>query len=222
VKPANDEAVWGLPDYLPEDERMVWQGRPDWRRLAVEVFHVRKVAFYFAILGLARGAFLYAEGADPVAVLQGISLLWLLGLATAAILLGMAYLYGRSTIYTMTSKRLVLRFGVALPMMINIPWSKIDAADLVKRSGVTGDLSLTLNPGKRMSYWLLWPHAKPWTFSPVRPTLRCLRDYETAVAHLQAIVGSQTDASVAAMDRRTGRKAGPALAGNGRRTAAFT
>ena len=44
------EAAPGLPSALPMGERVVWQGAPDWQRLAVHAFHVRKIALYFALM----------------------------------------------------------------------------------------------------------------------------------------------------------------------------
>ena len=44
------EAEPGLPEALPQNETMLWQGRPDVWRLSVEAFHVRKVAVYFVVL----------------------------------------------------------------------------------------------------------------------------------------------------------------------------
>jgi hypothetical protein len=44
------EAAPGLPSDLPPGERVVWQGAPDWKRLAIHAFHVRKVALYFALM----------------------------------------------------------------------------------------------------------------------------------------------------------------------------
>ena len=44
------EAAPGLPSALPKGERVVWQGAPDWKRLAIHAFHVRKVALYFALM----------------------------------------------------------------------------------------------------------------------------------------------------------------------------
>jgi len=38
------EAAPGLPSTLPAGERIVWQGSPDWKQLAVHAFHVRKIA----------------------------------------------------------------------------------------------------------------------------------------------------------------------------------
>ena len=44
------EAAPGLPEPLPAGERVLWQGKPDWKRLANEAFHVRQVAVYFALM----------------------------------------------------------------------------------------------------------------------------------------------------------------------------
>ena len=44
------EPIRGLPDHLPKGERLLWQGAPDWRLLAIQAFHVRKVAIYFALI----------------------------------------------------------------------------------------------------------------------------------------------------------------------------
>ena len=39
---------------LPKGERLIWQGRPLATALAFRVFHMRLVAFYFALLFAAR------------------------------------------------------------------------------------------------------------------------------------------------------------------------
>ncbi len=53
-------------------------------------------------------------------------------MATAAILILslLAYLIARTTIYSITSRRVVMRFGVALPMTVNIPFKAIRSADV--------------------------------------------------------------------------------------------
>jgi hypothetical protein len=204
------EPVRGLPEYLPDGEQIVWQGAPDWRQLALHVFHVRKVAIYFVLLAAIQVAFKLADGASAAAAAHGALWLVLLGVATVLILGILAWLYGRTTIYTMTSERLVLRFGVALPMMINLPWKKFDAADLVRRSGDSGDLVLTLAKGEKLSYWLLWPHARPWRFAPVQPSLRCLADVAVAADRLRQVIGPQAPAGRpldAAADKRPDRVA---------------
>ena len=56
------EPIRGLPELPPEGEQILWQGEPQWGLLARRVFHVRKVAAYFAAIvlfqvgsGLASG-----------------------------------------------------------------------------------------------------------------------------------------------------------------------
>ena len=41
------EPAYGLPERLPANERILWQGSPDWRTLARRVFFVRTLALYF-------------------------------------------------------------------------------------------------------------------------------------------------------------------------------
>ena len=55
------EAAPGLPSALPAGERVVWQGAPNWRSLAIHAFHVPKVAMYFSLIGAAAGAVMMAS-----------------------------------------------------------------------------------------------------------------------------------------------------------------
>lgn len=190
------EPVRGLPDYPPDGEFIVWQGEPAWRQLALRVFHLRKVAVYFALLAAIHVGLQVQEGAGWIVAAKGATWLVVLG-ASALLVLGvLARLYAKTTMYTITNRRLVLRYGVALPMMINIPWDKVDAADLQIQRGNTGSIALTLAPGQKMSYWLLWPNAKPWRFSPVQPMLRCIADPKDVAEKLQQVVGEQPSAVV--------------------------
>jgi hypothetical protein len=190
------EPVRGLPEHLPAGEEIVWQGAPAWRQLAVRAFHVRKVAVYFVLLAALHVGLQVADGAPLPGAVQGASWLLILGVAAVALLGLLAWLYGRTTLYTITNERLVMRFGVAIPMMINIPWEKIDAADLSRHRGDAGDIELTLAKGEKIAYWLLWPHAKPWHFTPVRPMLRCLDDAQEAAQCLSRVVAKQQTAVV--------------------------
>ena len=44
------EPQHGLPERLPADERILWQGSPDFRKLARTAFHLRTLAIYFAVM----------------------------------------------------------------------------------------------------------------------------------------------------------------------------
>lgn len=188
------EPVKGLPETLPESEPMRWQGAPDWRQLAIRVFHVRKIAVYFLLLVVAHIGFGIADGVALAKLLTGSAWLTLLGTATVAILSVLAWLYGKTTVYTITEQRLVMRFGVVLTMMINIPWSKLDSADLTLRDSGSGDITLKLVDGEKASYVVLWPHARPWHFAPVQPMLRCLPDAEKVAVQLKQVLGQRASA----------------------------
>ena len=57
------EASHGLPAALPKGERILWQGSPDVKSLTRHAFHVPKLAAYFGLLLVLRGAFAMADGA---------------------------------------------------------------------------------------------------------------------------------------------------------------
>ena len=64
----NFEPVRGLPEALPEDEHILWQGRPDGLRLAKEAWGLNWVLAYFAALaefvcdGLDTCGYFYCPG----------------------------------------------------------------------------------------------------------------------------------------------------------------
>ncbi|MFX6019169.1 photosynthetic complex putative assembly protein PuhB, partial [Acinetobacter baumannii] len=78
-----------------------------------------------------------------------------------AVLAGLAWLFRRAACYTITSKRVLFQFGVALPMTMNIPLSKIGNAALKTFRDGSGDIPLRVLDDKRVSYVLLWPHIRP-------------------------------------------------------------
>jgi len=67
----DSEPVRGLPAVLPEGERVLWQGAPNWRSLALNAYHVRTLAYYFGAMVLARGIYLVSTGSSIVDALQG-------------------------------------------------------------------------------------------------------------------------------------------------------
>lgn len=171
-----NEPVPGLPERLPEGERLLWQGAPDWRVLARKTFHVRKVAFYFTILTAWRGAIIHADGASTFDAVLAASLVAALGIAAVGVLTTLAWLYGRSTIYSITNKRVVLRYGVALPMALNIPFTVIASAAVARQARGTADIPLVLNDETRIAYLHLWPNARPWHVKHPQPMLSAVPD----------------------------------------------
>lgn len=167
------EPVPGLPGRLPPGEQMLWQGAPDWRVLARTAFHTRGVAIYFALLvGVAL------LGGSPV----GAAMTAALGLVSVGMLHLIAWGSARTTLYTLTNRRLVFRIGIAVPKCINLPLGMIDAVDLALRPDGTGDLPLTLKGAPRLGYLALWPHARPLRMTRPQPMLRAVPDGETVAA----------------------------------------
>ncbi|MEM7670316.1 MAG: photosynthetic complex putative assembly protein PuhB [Pseudomonadota bacterium] len=102
----------------------------------------------------------------------------------SAILLLIGRWIARTTLYTITNKRIVLRFGVALPMAINLPYEQIADANVQHLSDGTGTITVSTLGKARLAYLHLWPNVRPWKMSPVQPALRCIDDPEHAAAIL--------------------------------------
>ena len=169
------EPIRGLPGELPAGERILWQGSPEWRTFTRTALHTRWVSAYFAalaVLGLASGKLIGAAAA----VIGGAITLGLLAL--------FAVLVARTTVYTITNRRVVLRVGIALNKCINLPLALIGSADLRNHQGGVGDISLVLTGSHRLGLATLWPHARPWHLSKPQPMLRALPDSAVAAAIL--------------------------------------
>jgi hypothetical protein len=162
----------GLPAPLPKGERLLWQGKPRWRSLAVHAFHVRSIAIYFAILTVWRGMIVAADGGDTVGVIIAMAWIGLLALTAIAVLGLLAWLSARSTIYTVTDRRILMRFGIALPITLNIPFGVVDDVSFARHRDSTGDIAITVGGSDRVAYLVLWPHARPWRVNRPEPMLR--------------------------------------------------
>jgi hypothetical protein len=187
----------GLPAPLPPGERVLWRGAPRWTWLAVGAYRVGWVAAYFALLGLWRGASLLATGAPAAEAVE--TALWFVPLAaTAVAILGLlAWLTARATTYTITTRRVVLQLGVAVPITMNLPLARVAAAALRVYGGGTGDIPLTLLPEDRVPYLALWPHVRPWRWAHPQPTLRAVPDAAAVAGVLAAaLAGKGTAAPV--------------------------
>jgi len=167
------EPIPGLPAHLPAGERLLWQGSPDWWSVARRVLHVRAITLYFGVLLLWRAASGWYDGQTAQQILSSCAWLLVLGIATLLFLLWVAHRVARSTIYSISSKRVVMRYGVALPVALNIPFAAVRNAALREYADGTGDIPLELATQQaRVAYLHLWPHARPWKLTPAQPMLR--------------------------------------------------
>ncbi len=180
-----------LPAPLPAGERVIWQGKPSFTGLALRTFHIRTVGIYFGALMIWRLASGWLSG---VAGMEAVTpALWLLAPAISAIavLAGLAWLFRRAACYTITTKRILFQFGVALPITMNIPLGKIANAALKTYRDGSGDIPVQVNDGKRVSYVLLWPHIRPWRLRAPEPMLNSIPDAANVAARLAAALNGQ-------------------------------
>jgi hypothetical protein len=189
------EPVHGLPEHLPAGEALRWQGAPQWRVLARRAFYARTVALYFGLLILVRFLYMLADGAGlKDAVLASLWLL-LLGAVALGILMLLAWLYARSTVYSITDRRIVIRFGVALPMAVNIPFKIIESAGLRTYPDGSGDIPLVLGGGQTVNYLIMWPNVRPWRFRNAQPMLRSIADAKQVAEILAEALRAATAAA---------------------------
>ncbi len=172
------EPQHGLPEALPAGERLVWQGAPDRKRLAFDVFHIRAVAVYFLLILVLRGALVIHDGGTPVEALAATTWAALLFALALGLLWFLADLISRTTVYTITDRRVVMRVGIVLSLSFNVPYTRIVAAQARRRHDGSGDLVLELMPEDKIAYAHLWPHARPWQFRHPQPALRCLKEID--------------------------------------------
>ncbi len=170
------EPIRGLPERPPPGERILWQGAPQWWGLALRVFHLRKVAIYFAVLLTWRGLVVLHDGGSVVAAMLAMLSLLPIAFLGLGILAGLAALYARTTVYTITDKRVVLRFGVALPMTVNFPFSVVGDAALRLCGDGTGDIPLKLRGEDKLAHLVLWPFVRPGHYKRPQPMLRAVKD----------------------------------------------
>lgn len=168
----------GLPASLPEGERVLLLAKPSWRSLAIHAFHARKIGVYCAAILAWRVGAALAGGKSLGGALgdaAGVAPLAALGVLLP---IALAYAYGRTTVYTLTDRRIVLRSGVALPVTFNLPFARIEAAALRRYADGTGDIPLKLAGHTRLAFAHLWPSARPWRINNPEPMLRALPDVD--------------------------------------------
>lgn len=170
------EPIPGLPAHLPEGEEIKWQGAPDQGAIAKNVLHRNKIAAYFIIVTAWKfGTTLY-DGGTMLAAVSSATFMIILGCIVMAMIWWFARAVERTTIYTITNQRVVMRFGVALPVTFNYPFKQVVSADVQHVGNDTGTIALSLKEHTKISWAILWPHARPWKLAKPEPAMRLVGD----------------------------------------------
>jgi Bacterial PH domain len=166
----------GLPAPLPQGETLLWQGSPDPTALAHEAFKAHWVLGYLLAIAVWRASIAFSDGgfAQSVAVFLPYLVLALGGYGVVRLL---ARASARAAIYSITSRRVILRIGAALQVTWTVPFTKVASASLATRPMTgTGTIALDLVAGQHISYLALWPHLRPGFARKVQPAFRCVPD----------------------------------------------
>ncbi|MEJ6393257.1 photosynthetic complex putative assembly protein PuhB [Gymnodinialimonas sp. 2305UL16-5] len=194
------EPVRGLPESLPPGEHILWQGQPNWWALAKDALSLWWVAGYFAFLFAWRtvgGAATESWAQSATAA----SFFLVLGAIVCALLILVALIQAKASVYTITNRRVAMRIGAALTMTLNLPYKQVMNANLGLRKDGTGTIALEMHPegGMTFSYLMTWPHVRPWKMAHTQPALRCINDAKEVAAILSE--AAQTAVSEPVIER---------------------
>ncbi len=164
-----------LPADIPPGEQILWHGRPEWVSLTRRAFRADFIAAYFVAMTVWNaGSIGYDAGALAGAAAGAKTLA--AGIAAILLLSGLAWLSARTTLYVITTRRLVMKVGIALPIFFNLPYTQIASASMRTYTDGTGDIPVALGAGQRIAYLQLWPHARPFRINRTEPAMRSVRN----------------------------------------------
>lgn len=178
------ELMPGVPAGLPKGEEILWQGKAQAMALAREAYKINWIAGYMLIVVLWRAGGAYADGGTALMLATGLPYL-VLAVAAYGVIYLLAWAQARASIYTITSARVIMRIGAALPVTYTIPFVRIATARLDLKPGGTGTIAIEITDGVRLSYAVLWPHLRPGFARVTQPAFRCIPDAQN-VARLLA------------------------------------
>jgi len=162
-----------LPADIPLGERILWHGRPEWVSLGRRAFRADFIGAYFGVMTVWNFA-LATSSTGPLDGLVSAAKTLGSGALGLAILFSLAWLSSRTTLYVVTSRRVVMKVGIALPIFFNLPFTSIVSASLRAYADGSGDIPLALGPDQKIAYLHLWPHARPFRMARPEPALRCV------------------------------------------------
>ena len=186
------EPVRGLPEALPEGEHILWQGSPNPLQLAKDALALKWVLGYFTLLASWRVMVSSIDVPFGTALGHGVPFL-IGGVFACLILIGVATVQARSTVYTLTNKRVAMRIGAALTMTLNLPYVCIGNANAsVHKSGI-GTIAFEMTGQTRLSYLMTWPHVRPWYMAKTQPAFRAIPN----AAHVAKMFAEAAETRVA-------------------------
>lgn len=177
---------------MPDGEQLLWKGGPEFWPLARRAFHVPGLTIYFAILVAWRVASALSDGQSLMSALAYAGALLPLAIIAIGLVTLLAWLSARNTSYAITSKRILIKSGIALTGTLNLPLRYIENVGMKIHADGTGDFPLAIAKPERVAWMLAWPNVRPWRLSHPEPMLRALAEPHLVADALALALGSQT------------------------------
>lgn len=176
---------------LEPGEQILWQGRPEASALLRHLLRVRWLLAYLSgLLAWKLALIVWVRGLRPQEVFDAATLL-----VQGAVLIGIvayfAWALARSTTYTLTDLRLVIRHGIALPGTVDIPLRAVRSIAVRTHGDGTGEVALAVRAGGSIGYSKLWPHVRGLGLSQPVPMLRGLPDAAVLSTRLARLLDAQ-------------------------------
>jgi hypothetical protein len=182
---------------LPDGEKLVWKGGPEFWPLARRAFHIRGLTLYFGALIVWRVASALSDGRTLLDALSYASMLLPLATLAIGLVLLLAWLSARNTSYAITTKRVLIKSGIALTGTLNLPLRYIESAGMKVHTDGTGDFPLSIAKPERVAWLLAWPNVRPWRLTNPEPMLRALPNPDRVANALAEALGGQVPRQIA-------------------------
>ncbi|MEM9689168.1 MAG: photosynthetic complex putative assembly protein PuhB, partial [Pseudomonadota bacterium] len=187
-----------LPEALPRGERIVWQGKPSLQGLLQGTFHFRLLAIYFSVLIGILFAIQFRGGGSVASSASDVLGYVIMAAFAMGIIWVFAFLLARTTTYSITTHRVVMQCGVALPVTMSFPFPLIESADVRIRRDGSGEIALLPESANPLVYVLLFPHVKPLSIFRVKPVLRGIPDAAAVATDLARLMTDDWQDAMAA------------------------
>jgi hypothetical protein len=138
--------------------------------------HVQAIAGYFGLLLAWRLLTVWTVSHDVRETAASTVPLLLVAATAFALIALVSRLIAKTTVYSITSKRIVMRYGIALPVTVNVPYNVIGSADLKSYPDGSGDIAFAVQGPNPLGYYHLWPHARGWRVARPQPSFRSLEE----------------------------------------------
>ena len=162
---------------VPEGEKVCWVGKPNWVSFGFHVFGIKYLVIYFIISAFYSVSQIELDFSLNAFIGEYISFV-VSGVIASLILFLLSYVSARHTCYVITEKRLVIRTGVALVFLLNVPFKNVISIDKQSLYYGVGNLSFKTQSKKRIPYFSCWPSVRSGSFLETIPTFRSIANIE--------------------------------------------